>query len=117
MIPSEFDPASQTLQPVAVTKARLRKSRQDGLDLRIKSEARRQLGDRNINPVGRDLDKKRLGRDNLIVLKAAIDRQVNALVGRGAGERHELTAEQLDAIDAGFAGAVQAAVAEVFDAS
>jgi hypothetical protein len=49
------------------------------------------------------------------VLKAAIDRQVNGAIGRGTGQRHEFSREDLDRIDAAFADILTAAVQEVFN--
>ncbi len=115
IIASDFDPARQALQPVPVTRVAQRQAMRDGLDMRVRTEAARILNQRGVNPAGRDLDRQRLGRDNLIVLKAAIDRQVNAAVGRTSGQRHEFTRPELDQIDAGFANIVTAAVREVFD--
>lgn len=63
-----------------------------------------------------DLDTRRLGRTNLIVMKSAIDRKVNQAVGRSAGERSELTRDQLNLVDGRFAEFVAAAEAEVFGA-
>lgn len=115
IIPGNFDPARQALQPVPVTRIAQRQAMRDGLDMRVRTEAARILNQRGINPAGRDLDNQRLGRDNLIVLKAAIDRQVNATVGRTSRQRHEFTRPELDQIEAGFATIVAAAVQEVFD--
>ena len=107
--------AYRTLQPVPATRVRQRQAMRDGLDMRVRTAAARILGERNVNPNGRELDTRRLGRTNLIVLKAAIDRQVNAAAGRGAGQRHEFSREELDRIDQGFDGILAAAVREVFD--
>lgn len=49
---------------------------------------------------GRELDRQRLGRSIPIVLKAAIDRQVNGAVGRGTEQRREFSRDELDRIDA-----------------
>jgi superfamily II DNA or RNA helicase len=114
IIPGNFDPARQTLQPVPVTRVAQRQAMRDGLDMRVRTEAARILNQRGINPAGRDLDRQRLGRDNLIVVKAAIDRQVNATVGHTSRQRHEFTRPQLDQIEADFAAIVAAAVQEVF---
>lgn len=110
----EVKQAFEELQPVPVTKARVRQARRAGLDMRIKSEAARILGQRGVNAEGRELDRQRLGRSNLVVLKAAIDRQVAALLGRGTGERHELVKNELDQVDAEFESVVARAVDEVF---
>lgn len=107
--------AYQTPQPVKVTRVRQRQAMRGGLDMRVRTEAGRILGERGVNPQGSELDRRRLGRTNLIVMKAAIDRQVNALAGQGAGQRHEFSREVLDRIDEGFEDILAAAVIEVFD--
>jgi len=115
IIPGDFDPNSQLLQPVPTTKARERQAMRGNLDMQIRTVAARILNEREINPAGHELDRQRLGRDNLIVLKTAIDRQVNRLVGRGSGERSEFTRAELDKIDEQFAVLVQVATGEVID--
>lgn len=107
--------AYEELQPVPVTKVRQRQAMRGGLDMRVRTEAARILHERKINPEGRDLDRQRLGRSNLIVMKTAIDRHVNTAVGRKAGERSEFTRPQLDHVDREFAAMVEAAIREVFN--
>lgn len=114
--PDQVKEAYQALQSIPVTKVRLRQAKRAELDMQVKTEAARILAKRGINPKGQDLDRKRLGRTNLIVMKAAIDRQVNAAVGRKAGERRDFTRPQLDQINSEFAAIVQQAVREVFNA-
>jgi hypothetical protein len=87
-----------------------------GLDMRIKTEAARILHEKRINPEGHELDWQRIGRTNLIVMKAAIDRHVNTTVGREAGERSDFTRSQLDQINKDFAAIVEGAIQEVFSA-
>jgi superfamily II DNA or RNA helicase len=115
--PEQVKQAYEGLQPVPVTKVRLRQAKRASLDMRVRTEAARILHERRINPEGQDLDHKRLGRTNLIVMKAAIDRQVNTAVGRTAGERSDFTRPQLDEIDKNFATMVERAVKEVFNAT
>ena len=97
-----------------VTKARQRQAKRAGLDMRIKTEAARILHDRKMNLEAHDLDRRRLSRTNLIVLKAAIERYVNTAVGRKAGERSDFSRPQLDQIENDFAEIVERAVQEVF---
>lgn len=113
--PDEVKAAYEALQPVPVTKVRLRQAKRASLDMRVKTEAARILGERGINPEGQDLDRKRIGRTNLIVMKAAIDRQANTAVGRQTGERSDFTRAQLDEIDKDFVAIVARAVQEVFN--
>jgi hypothetical protein len=111
----EIKEAYDKLEPVPVTKARQRQATRGSLDMRVKTEAAQILHGRGINPEGNDLDRKRLGRSNLIVMKSAIDRHVNAAVGRKEGERSEFTRQQLDQIDKDFAAIVAQAVQKVFN--
>ena len=115
IIPGDFDPIQQALQPVPTTRVAQRQAMRGGLDMRVRTEAARILYERDLNPAGRELDRQHLGRDNLIVLKAAIDRQVNTAVGRTSGQRHEFSRAELDQIDAGFAEIVSTAVHGVFN--
>ena len=88
-----------------------------GLDMRVRTETGRILAARGINPGGRDLDRQRLGRTNFVVLKAAVDRQVNAAVGHQSRERHEFIRPELDQIESDFPLMVERAVQEVFGAT
>ena len=115
IIAGDFDPTRQNLQPVPITLVAQRQARRGGLDMRVRTEAARLLNQRGMNPAGRELDRQHLGRDNLIVLKAAIDTQVNTLVGRTSRQRHEFSRAELDQIDASFSDIVAAAVREVFN--
>lgn len=115
IISGDFDPTRQALRPVPTTKVARRQARRSGLDMKIRTEAARILNQRGINPAGRELDQQRLGRDNLIVLKSAIDRLVNTAVGQTSGQRHEFSNSDLDTIDACFNDILTAATNEVFD--
>lgn len=112
---AEVAAAYQTLQPIPVTRVRQRQAMRGGLDMRVRTAAGRILSERDINPQSSELDTRRLGRTNLIVMKAAIDRQVNALAGRGPGQRNEFSRDELDRIDMGFDNILAAATREVFD--
>ena len=109
--------AYDELEPVPVTRVRQRQAMRGGLDMRVRTETGRILGERGVNPEGHDLDRQHLGRTNFVVLKSAIDRQVNAAVGRQSRERHEFTRPELDQIEQDFAGIVDRAVQEVFGAA
>lgn len=106
--------AYQTLQPLPTTRVRERQAMRDGLSIRVRTAAGRILSERNINLNGRELDTRRLGRTNLIVMIAAINNQVNTFVGMGTGQRHEFSREMLDRINRGFDSILEAAVMEVF---
>jgi Type III restriction enzyme, res subunit len=109
--------AYEELIPVPVTKVRQRQAMRAGLDIRVKTEAARILHERKINPEGHDLDRQRLGRTNLIVMKTAIDRRVDTAVGRKTGERSDFTRPQLEEIDKNFVELVKRATEEVFNAT
>jgi hypothetical protein len=115
--PDDISAAYETLQPVPTTMARQRQARRRGLDMHVRTEAARILRERDINPEGRELDRQRLGRSNLIVMKAALDRQVNATVGRPTGQRHDFSRSELDHIDQTFPTIIATAIVEVFNGS
>jgi superfamily II DNA/RNA helicase len=115
IIGADFDPQRQVLQPVPKTKVAQRQAKRAALDEKVKTEAMRILAQRRINPGGKGLDKSNPARLNLVVMKAAIDRHVNAAVGRSAGQRHEFNRGELDTIESQFSELVAAAEAEVFD--
>ena len=108
--------AMRRLEPVDVTRVRQRQASRAALDTRVQTEVGRILGQRGINHQGRDLDRQRRGRTNFVVLKSAIDRQIRTLLGVGAGERSELSQQQLDDVSAQFSTMVARAVTEVFGA-
>ena len=109
--------AYDELEPVPVTRVRQRQAMRGSLDIRVRTEVGRILGERSVNPQGHDLDTQRLGRANFVVLKSAIDRQINVAVGRQTRERHEFTRPELDQIERDFAGIVDRAIQEVFGVS
>ena len=102
------------LERIPVTKFRRKQAALAMLDRRVKTEVGRVLGERAINPKGRELDRKRIGRINFVVLKSAIDEKIFTRVGRGPGQRGELSQEEYDRIAAVFADLVNAAVRDVF---
>lgn len=104
------------LQPVPQTRAHARQAARGKLDTLVRNATGRVLAERGINPHGYDLDISRRRRTNFVVLKSAIDRQVNGAVQRETGVRHEFTRPELDAIDQRFDELVHAAAAEVFGA-
>ena len=105
------------LKPVPETRVRQRQAMRSSLDMRVRTAAGRILGERGVNQEGHELDRKRLGQTNFVVLKTAIDRQVNAAIGRRSRVRHEFTRPELDSIDRDFPNIVERAVQEVFGAT
>jgi hypothetical protein len=114
--PEDVRRAMVELQGVPTTRVRERQAARASLDMRVRNEVGRILGSRGLNPRGRELDRQRLGRENFVVVKAAIDRRINESVGRAAGERSEFTRPQLDQIEENFDTLVQEGIQGVFDA-
>lgn len=112
--PEQVREAYEQLEPIPTTKVRQRQAMRSSLDMRIRTETGRILNERGINPQGYDLDLKRLGRTNFVVLKSIIDKKVNLASDHGKGKRHELTREQLEQIDKEFVSIIDKAVQEVF---
>lgn len=104
------------LEPVPTTRVRERQAMRGSLDMRVKNETRQILVDRGLNVEGRELDRQHLGHSNFVVLKSAIDRQVNAAVGRQSGERHEFTRQELEKIERDFPQIIERVIKEVFNA-
>ena len=107
----------EKLEPIPVTRIRRRRAMRKKLDNMIRVEAGGVLGQRGLSHEGHDLDRRRLGQSNFVIVKAAIDRAVNSSVGHTSRERHEFTREELDRIESQFPDIVQRAVREVFDAT
>lgn len=109
--------ASEILQPIPIpaTKVAQRQAMRARLDASIMAEAARILNQRNVDPSGRELDQKAFTKTNLIVVKSAIDKTVNAAIGKQSGKRHEVTREELDQIETEFSELVLAAEADVFE--
>lgn len=69
---------------------------------------------RKVSPGGNTLDKKRIGRNNLVIMVAASWKQINDSLRKGAGERDTFTKPELDQIERDFDELVAKAEAEVF---
>lgn len=88
--------AMAQLEPIAVSKQSKRRAEKVQLDEVIRTKAAQLLARKKVNIGGGDLDTKHLGRSNWVVVKAEIDKRVNARFGRGPAERHLLTQDQLN---------------------
>lgn len=108
--------AEVLLQPIPPTKVAQRQAMRSRLDGAIMTAAGRILARRNIDPSGRELDQATFTKTNLIVVKSAIDRAVNAALGRPSGQRHEVTRQELDRIESEFHVLVAEVEREVFGA-
>lgn len=100
--------------PVPTTKANERQAARAALDMRIRSEVGRILGQKGMKPQGKDLDKRHLNKTNFVIVKAAFDKLVDAAVGKGTGERHQFNKMELDTINDRFAELASAVEKEVF---
>ncbi|RYZ90242.1 MAG: DEAD/DEAH box helicase [Proteobacteria bacterium] len=110
-----FDSTTRELEPVYTTKQKERLAKRSALDDRVMTEAAKILHERSINPQGRELDTKRLGISNLIVIKSAIDRKINSTVGKKSGERRTFERGDLERIECEFDSIVKSAAKDVFD--
>lgn len=90
--------AAKQLEPIPVTKQERRRAAQKWLDETIKTRAGHLVNKRGINPEGRDLDTRHLGRSNWVIVKAAIDQKASAAVGHGPRERSEFSQTEIDLI-------------------
>lgn len=113
--PDQVRDAMQELEPIPVTRQRRRQAARGALDAQVTTATGRILASRGVNPEGRSLDRSRRGLSNYVVLKSAIDRQINALVGRARGERHEFSRNELEQINEAFDHLTDRASNEVFD--
>lgn len=103
------------LSPVPTTKVNERRAARAALDVNIKREVGKILGEKNLNPQSKDLDKKRLNKTNFVILKSSIDKHVNEHVGKKSGERQEFNRSELDSIKEHFSELITAASNEVFN--
>ena len=102
------------LERIHVTKFRQKQATLSMLDSRVKIEVGRILGKRSINPQGRELDKKHLGKTNFVVVRSAIDNQTSTYLDRSVGQRKKLSQKEYDRINAVFAELVDTTVRDVF---
>lgn len=101
------------LKPIPVTKQAKRRAAKSELDEIIKTRAARLLAEVGMNPEGHELDRNHLGRRNWVIVKAALDKKVNALVGRTTNERHKFTQADLDLVRGELDGLADEVAGEV----
>jgi hypothetical protein len=104
------------LVAIPVSKQAHRMASRSLLDGRIKTEVGRMLGEQSVPHEGRVLDRAFRGLTNFQVVKASIDKRVNAMVDRGAGERRDFTQAEIDTVMGHMPDIVAAVRAELFDA-
>ena len=115
LIPEGYDPTHDILERIPTTRIAERQALRSGLDIRVKTEAAKILAQRGVNPGGSGLDIKRTGKQNIIIMKSAIDRHINQTVGRSSGQRHDLSRAELDIIESAFSNILTSAIGEVFN--
>lgn len=104
------------LIPIPVTKQRKRLASKKALDDLVKTKTGGLLSKHSINPQGKELDKKYLGKTNFVMIKSSIDKKCNALVGKKTGQRHEFSQQELDLIDENIESIVISVEKELFNA-
>lgn len=94
----EVSLAFKSLEPIYVTKQRERQAKRSSLDSLAMNEARKLLGEININPNAKGLDRT-FQKTNLIYVKSLIDKKINTLVSMPSGSRSDFSRSQLDMIE------------------
>jgi superfamily II DNA/RNA helicase len=112
--PADYGRVIEQLEPIPVTKQARRRASQKLLDETIRTRAGKLIRDHGMNPEGRDLDKRHLGRSNWQMVKAAVDQKANAAVGRGPKERGDLSQAEIDLITERLDGIVVEVEGELF---
>jgi superfamily II DNA or RNA helicase len=84
------------LQPVPTTKQKTRLASKSALDNLVKNAVTRALLVRKINPKGKELDKQKPPRENFVVVKSSVDKNIYSMFGRGKGQRGEFTQKELE---------------------
>ncbi|AEP00089.1 DEAD/DEAH box helicase [Heyndrickxia coagulans] len=84
--------------PIPTTKQRERQAARRALDETVRNNVSFILRQQGMNPQGHDLDRRRLGRSNFVILKAAVDKKINDFVGKDSGKRDEFSKNELDTI-------------------
>jgi superfamily II DNA or RNA helicase len=102
------------LKPVPTTKIKERQAARASLDERVKNEVGRILHQRGIDPQGSELDQKRIGKTNFVVLKSVIDKKICQMVNRKTGERSEYSRLELMQIEQNLQRLILEAEKEVF---
>lgn len=96
--PEEYGRATGQLEPVRVSKQAQRRASRTLLDETIKTRANKLVRDRGLNPEGRELDKKHLGKSNWVVVKSSIDAEANTTVGYGPRKRADFSQAEIDLV-------------------
>jgi superfamily II DNA or RNA helicase len=107
------DQLMKQLARIQPRKQDARRAARKALDDEVKNAIGQLLKTKGINPKGRDLDTRRLGQDNFVVLKSKVDKKLADLGDVPTGERGELSSEQIEAMRKGLADAIESVAAEL----
>ena len=113
MIASQFD----QLERIQAPAQERRRAKRKKLDESIKIETADLLRRHNVNGEGHHLDKQYLGRTNFQVVKATIDKRVDAIVDRQVGQRHSFSLAELENAEDNLQDIVAEVEGVLFDAS
>ncbi|GED55699.1 DEAD/DEAH box helicase [Brevibacillus borstelensis] len=100
-------------KPVPTTKQKQRQASRQALDELVRNETGFILRQQGINPQGRELDKRHLGKTNFVILKSAIDRKISEFIGKKPGSRNELSLQELQMIRQNLKQIIEDASSEV----
>lgn len=103
------------LSPIPVTKQKRRLASKKELDDMVKTKASFLLNKHSINPQGKELDTKHLGKTNFVIVKSAIDKKCNALVNKESGQRYDFSQIDLDKINTNLDKIVNTLEKEIFN--
>lgn len=113
LTPGDYE--QELLKRVPTNRYDERVAARSALDDRIKNAAGKLLRDRKLPAEGKKLDTRRIGRTNFVVVKAAIDDEVNRRLSLKTDERHQATLDQLKQISDEFHDILTLVSKEVFD--
>lgn len=111
--PEEYHKAYEH-QSLPTTKVKQRQAARFSLDAKVKNEVGRILAEYKLNPMGHELDRKHLAKTNFVLLKSAIDIQINSFTGRSKGKRSDFSRSELQNIEDNFELILKNAIKEVF---
>lgn len=114
LIDGDFDPSTQSLKPIPLTKVATRQAARRALNQRIQQAAGMLIGKYSLKADGHQLDRKRIGKTNLQVLLGDLNRRMASHVGKDFGERSEFSQSELDSIEAAFTSIVESLEQEIF---
>jgi len=81
--------------PIKPRRQDARRAAEKALDEEVKNEAGKILAEKKLNPKGKELDTKHLGRENFVTIKSIIDRKIAQFIGRGLDSRPDWSMEEI----------------------